>query len=157
MMEQLSIFFDIEMIYLWLNIGIIPFWFILIFFPQSRVCGLFVTSIFPFLILGGSYIYLLNYFFNLGYDFLINFNLYLGLYDLATLYENDAFLLLFWLHFLSINLFCGSWIVRDSQKLYMSKFIVLFPLIVTYFIGPLGIIIYWLIRIFYAKRISLFD
>ncbi len=156
-MEQLSIFFDIEMIYLWLNIGIIPFWFILIFFPQSRVCGLFVTSIFPFLILGGSYIYLLNYFFNLGYDFLINFNLYLGLYDLATLYENDAFLLLFWLHFLSINLFCGSWIVRDSQKLYMSKFIVLFPLIVTYFIGPLGIIIYWLIRIFYAKRISLFD
>ena len=157
MMEQLSIFFDIEMIYLWLNIGIIPFWFILIFFPQSRVCGLFVTSIFPFLILGGSYIYLLNYFFNLGYDFLINFNLYLGLYDLATLYENDAFLLLFWLHFLSINLFCGSWMVRDSQKLYMSKFIVLFPLIVTYFIGPLGIIIYWLIRIFYAKRISLFD
>ena len=156
-MEQLSIFFDIEMIYLWLNIGIIPFWFILIFFPQSRVCGLFVTSIFPLLILGGSYIYLLNYFFNLGYDFLINFNLYLGLYDLATLYENDAFLLLFWLHFLSINLFCGSWIVRDSQKLYMSKFIVLFPLIVTYFIGPLGIIIYWLIRIFYAKRISLFD
>ena len=156
-MEQLSIFFDIEMIYLWLNIGIIPFWFILIFFPQSRVCGLFVTSIFPFLILGGSYIYLLNYFFNLGYDFLINFNLYLGLYDLATLYENDAFLLLFWLHFLSINLFCGSWMVRDSQKLYMSKFIVLFPLIVTYFIGPLGIIIYWLIRIFYAKRISLFD
>ena len=157
MMEQLSIFFDIEMIYLWLNIGIIPFWFILIFFPQSRVCGLFVTSIFPLLILGGSYIYLLNYFFNLGYDFLINFNLYLGLYDLATLYENDAFLLLFWLHFLSINLFCGSWIVRDSQKLYISKFIVLFPLIVTYFIGPLGIIIYWLIRIFYAKRISLFD
>ena len=157
MMEQLSIFFDIEMIYLWLNIGIIPFWFILMFFPQSRVCGLFVTSIFPLLILGGSYIYLLNYFFNLGYDFLINFNLYLGLYDLATLYENDAFLLLFWLHFLSINLFCGSWIVRDSQKLYMSKFIVLFPLIVTYFIGPLGIIIYWLIRIFYAKRISLFD
>ena len=156
-MEQLSIFFDIEMIYLWLNIGIIPFWFILIFFPQSRVCGLFVTSIFPLLILGGSYIYLLNYFFNLGYDFLINFNLYLGLYDLATLYENDAFLLLFWLHFLSINLFCGSWIVRDSQKLYISKFIVLFPLIVTYFIGPLGIIIYWLIRIFYAKRISLFD
>ena len=157
MIEQISTFFNSEMIYLWLNLGILPFWFILIFFPQSRVCGLFVTSIFPFLILGGSYIYLLNYFFNLGYDFLINFNLYLGLYDLATLYENDAFLLLFWLHFLSINLFCGSWIVRDSQKLYMSKFIVLFPLIVTYFIGPLGIIIYWLIRIFYAKRISLFD
>jgi hypothetical protein len=145
------------MIYLWLNIGVIPFWFILIFFPQSKICGLFVTSIFPFLILGLIYIYLFYYFFNSGYDFFEFFNLYLGLYELGDLYENEAFLILFWLHFLSINLFCGSWIVRDSQKLYISKFLTVFPLIITYFIGPLGVFIYWLIRIFFAKRISLFD
>ena len=157
MIEQIAIFFSIEMIYLWLNIGIIPFWFILIFFPQSKICGLFVTSIFPFLILGSIYIYLFYYFFNSGYDFFEFFNLYLGLYKLEDLYENEAFLILFWLHFLSINLFCGSWIVRDSQKLYISKFLTVFPLIITYFIGPLGIFIYWLIRIFFAKRISLFD
>ena len=157
MIEQIAIFFSIEMIYLWLNIGIIPFWFILIFFPQSKICGLFVTSIFPFLILGSIYIYLFYYFFNSGYDFFEFFNLYLGLYELGDLYENEAFLILFWLHFLSINLFCGSWIVRDSQKLYISKFLTVFPLIITYFIGPLGIFIYWLIRIFFAKRISLFD
>jgi hypothetical protein len=157
MIEQIAIFFSIEMIYLWLNIGVIPFWFILIFFPQSKICGLFVTSIFPFLILGSIYIYLFYYFFNSGYDFFEFFNLYLGLYKLGDLYENEAFLILFWLHFLSINLFCGSWIVRDSQKLYISKFLTVFPLIITYFIGPLGIFIYWLIRIFFAKRISLFD
>ena len=157
MIEQIAIFFSIEMIYLWLNIGVIPFWFILIFFPQSKICGLFVTSIFPFLILGSIYIYLFYYFFNSGYDFFEFFNLYLGLYELADLYENEAFLILFWLHFLSINLFCGSWIVRDSQKLYISKFLTVFPLIITYFIGPLGVFIYWLIRIFFAKRISLFD
>jgi hypothetical protein len=157
MIEQIAIFFSIEMIYLWLNIGIIPFWFILIFFPQSKICGLFVTSIFPFLILGSIYIYLFYYFFNSGYDFFEFFNLYLGLYELGDLYENEAFLILFWLHFLSINLFCGSWIVRDSQKLYISKFLTVFPLIITYLIGPLGIFIYWLIRIFFAKRISLLD
>ena len=157
MIEQIDIFFSIEMIYLWLNIGVIPFWFILIFFPQSKICGLFVTSIFPFLILGSIYIYLFYYFFNSGYDFFEFFNLYLGLYKLGDLYENEAFLILFWLHFLSINLFCGSWIVRDSQKLYISKFLTIFPLIITYFIGPLGVSIYWLIRIFFAKRISLFD
>ena len=157
MIEQIAIFFSIEMIYLWLNIGIIPFWFILIFFPQSKICGLFVTSIFPFLILGSIYIYLFYYFFNSGYDFFEFFNLYLGLYKLGDLYENEAFLILFWLHFLSINLFCGSWIVRDSQKLYISKFLTIFPLIITYLIGPLGIFIYWLIRIFFAKRISLLD
>ena len=156
-MEQIAIFFGIEMIYLWLNIGVIPFWFILMFFPQSKVCGLFTTSIFPTLILSSIYIYLFYYFFNSGYDFLENFNLYLGIYDLSSLFENEGFLILFWVHFLAINLFCASWIVKDSQKFYMSKYIVLIPLIITYFAGPLGIFIYWVIRIFYAKRIGLFD
>ena len=145
------------MIYLWLSFGVLPFWFILVFLPQSKVCGLFVTSIFPFLILGSVYIYLLYYFFNTGYDFSENFSLYLGIYDLANLFENEGFLILFWTHFLAINLFCGAWIVRDSQKYLMSKYFNFIPLIITYFIGPLGIIIYWIIRIFFAKKISLFD
>ena len=157
MIEQIAIFFSIEMIYLWLNIGVIPFWFILIFFPQSKLCGIFITSIFPILILGSLYLYLFYYFLNSGYDFFENFNLYLGLYDLADLLENEAFLILFWVHFLTINLFCGSWIVKDSQKLYMSKILVFFPLIITYFVGPIGVFIYWLIRIFFTKSIRLFD
>ena len=129
MYEQISAFFSIEMIYLWLSFGVLPFWFILIFFPQSKVCGLFVTSIFPFLILGSVYIYLLYYFFNTGYDFSENFSLYLGIYDLANLFENEGFLILFWTHFLAINLFCGAWIVRDSQKYLMSKYFNFIPLI----------------------------
>ena len=157
MIEQIAVFFSIEMIYLWLNIGVIPFWLILMFLPQSKICGIFVTSIFPILVLGTVYIYLFYFFLNSGYDFFYNFNLYLGLYDLADLFENEAFLILFWLHFLSINLFCGSWIVRDSQKLYMSKVLAFLPLLITYFVGPLGIFVYWLIRIFFAKKIGLFD
>tara|TARA_Y100001970_G_scaffold277746_1_gene382419 strand:+ start:37 stop:510 length:474 start_codon:yes stop_codon:yes gene_type:complete len=157
MIEQIGIFFSIEMIYLWLNIGIIPFWIILIFFPQSKICGLFVTSIVPIVILGTVYIYLFYYFYNSNVDFFENFNLYLGLYNLTDLFQNESFLILFWIHFLSINLFCGSWIVRDSQKLYMSKFLIIVPLILTYLIGAVGIFIYWIIRIFYAKKISLID
>ena len=157
MIEQIAIFFSIEMIYLWLNIGILPFWLILIFFPQSKICGLLVTSIFPILVLGSVYCYLIYYYFNSSYEFLENFNLYLGLYSLASLFENEAFLILFWTHFLSINFFCGAWIVRDSQKFFMSKYLNIFPLIITYFVGPLGIFVYWVIRIFFAKKISLFD
>ena len=157
MFEQISSFFTIEMIYLWLNIGAIPFWFILIFFPQSKICGIFVTSIFPFLTLGLVYVYLFYYFFISGYDFFENFNLYFGLYNLAELFENEAFLILIWTHFLAINLFCAAWIVRDSQKYLMSKYFNFMPLVITYFIGPVGIIIYWIIRIFFAKKISLFD
>ena len=157
MIELIEIFFTIEMIYLWLNIGVIPFWLILLFFPQSKICGMFVTSIFPILILGSLYLYLFYYFYVFGNNFLENFNLYLGLYNLRDLFENESFLILFWTHFLAVNLFCGAWIVKDSQKIYMSKFLVFFPIVITYFVGPIGIFVYWILRIFFAKRISLFD
>ena len=157
MTEQISTFFTVDMIYLWLNIGVIPFWFILIFFPNSKVCGVFVSSIFPIFTLSIIYIYLVYYYFIAGYDFGQNFGLYLGLDSLGELFSERAFLIIFWTHFLTINLFCGSWIVSDSRKFSMPKIFIFITLIITYFTGPLGIVIYWLIRIFYAKRISLYD
>ena len=157
MIEQISDFFSMEMIYLWLNIGVLPFWFILIFFPQSNICRYFVTSIFPYLILGSVYIYLLFLLYKFDYNFLDNFKLYLGIIELNDLFSDNFFLITFWTHFLAINLFCGSWIVRDSQKLLINKFLIIIPLLITYFIGVLGIFLYWIIRIFYSKRITLFD
>ena len=157
MIEQIYTFFTIDMIYLWLNIGVIPFWIILLFFPQSKISSFFVSSIFPYFLFGAIYIYLLYYVFIHDYDFFNNFNLYLGIDELSDLFSNSSFLILFWVHFLAINLFCGSWIVKDSQKLNISKIIVFFPLLLTYFIGPVGIFIYWIIRIFFAKRVSLYD
>jgi len=157
MFEQISTYFTIEMIYLWLNIGVIPFWIVLIFFSTIKVSNFFVTSIFPYIIFGSIYIYLIYYFYIVGFDFTDNFSLYLGLNELFNLLSDQSFLILFWIHFLAINLFCGSWIVRDSQKLLMSKTLVFFPLIITYFIGPVGIFVYWILRIFFAKKISLYD
>jgi len=157
MIEQISDFFSMEMIYLWLNIGVLPFWFILIFFPQSNICRYFVTSIFPYLVLSSVYIYLLFLLYKFDYNFLDNFKLYLGIIELNDLFSNNFFLITFWTHFLAINLFCGSWIVKDSQKLLINKFLIIIPLMITYFIGVLGIFLYWIIRIFYSKRISLFD
>ena len=145
------------MIYLWLNIGVIPFWFILIFFPNSRICNIFVSSIFPIFVLSAIYIYLIYYFIISGYDFLNNFNLYLGIDSLRELFSETGFLIIFWTHFIAINLFCGSWIVSDSRKLSMSKVLIFIPLIVTYFAGPLGVFIYWIIRIFFSKRMTLYD
>ena len=77
--------------------------------------------------------------------------------DLSELFSNKSFLMMFWIHFVSINLFTGGWIVRDSQKLMINKIVLIIPLIITYLIGPLGILIYWLIRIFYAKSMKLYD
>ena len=92
-----------------------------------------------------------------SYDFLGNFNLYLGIQKLSDLFSDRSYLMLFWIHFIAINLFTGGWIVKDSQRLMIDKMLVVLPLVITYLIGPLGLLIYWLIRIFYAKNISLYD
>ena len=86
-----------------------------------------------------------------------SFELYEGLDGLYSMFSNEAFLLIFWLHFLAISLFIGSWISKDSQKYLINKFFVIIALILTYFTGPIGLIIYWLIRIFYAKKINFND
>ena len=157
MIEEIYTYFTMEMIYLWLNIAVLPFWVVLIFFPNSKICNIFTISIFPILIFSTIYIYLIYSIFKEGYDFLVNFELYLGIDQLKGLLSNTSFLILFWIHFLSINLFCGAWIVNDSQKFYISKILMFLPLIMTYFIGPLGLFIYWIIRIFYAKKISFYN
>jgi len=157
MIDQIYTYFTIEMIFLWLNLGILPFWLILIIFPQSQICKVFITSIFPISIISLVYSYLLYSLFNDGYDFLGNFELYLGLSSILNLFSDRSFLILFWCHFLAINLFCGGWIVKDSQKFGINKILITLPLILTYFIGPIGITIYWFIRIFYSKKISLYD
>ena len=157
MSEQIYTYFTIEILYFWVNLGVLPFWLILIFFPSSNINKFFVTSILPILLLSGAYIFALYKSYLNTYDFISNFELYLSISNLSNLFSNNLFLILFWIHFVSINLFIGGWIVRDSQKLLINKILVSFPLIITYLIGPLGVLIYWLIRIFYAKSISLYD
>ena len=157
MIEQIYKYFSIEMIYLWLNFGVLPFWVILIFFPQSKMCKIFTSSVFPVIIFSMIYSYLIYTIFIDDYDFLKNFSLYLNFANLLNLFENSYFLILFWIHFLALNLFCGGWMVNDYQKFNIPKALIFFPLIITYFIGPLGIFLYWVIKIFYAKKISLYD
>jgi len=157
MIEQIYNYFTIEILYYWVNFGILPFWLILIFFPQSNLCRYFVTSIFPILLLSGAYIFMLYKSYLSSYEFLINFDLYLSISNLSNLFSNETFLMLFWIHFVSINLFTGGWIVKDSQKFGINKIILFLPLLITYLIGPLGILVYWIVRIFYAKRINLYD
>ena len=157
MIEQIYTYFTIDMLYYWVNLGVLPFWLVLIFFPNSYVCRYFVTSIFPILILSGTYIFMLYKSYLNSYDFDKNFNLYFGVDNILELFSDKSFLMMFWIHFISINLFTGGWIVKDSQKFSINKIILIVPLLITYLVGPVGLLIYWLIRIFHAKNISLYE
>jgi len=157
MIEQIYTYFTIDMLYYWVNLGVLPFWLMLIFFPQSHLSRYFVTSIFPIFILSGAYIFMIYKSYLNSFDFDNNFSLYLGIQNIADLFSDKSFLMMFWIHFISINLFTGGWIVKDSHKFSINKILVSIPLIITYFIGPIGLFFYWIIRIFYSKNINLYD
>ncbi len=156
MINNLLDILSYENIYLIANWGVIPFWLLLIILPNNSVTNFFVQSIIVPLLLAGAYGFIAYNIF-LEKNILDSFELYRGLDGLYSMFSNEAFLLIFWLHFLAISLFVGAWIARDSQKFMITKIFVVISLILTYFMGPIGLLFYWFIRIFFAKRISFND
>ena len=145
-----------ENIYLATNWGIIPFWILLIFIPNHQLTNFLTQSIVAPLLLAIGYAYLSYLIYHDGNIF-DGFELYTGLDGLYSMFANEALLLIFWLHFLAISLFAGSWIVRDSRKYLIPKVVTIPSLILTYFTGPIGLVVYWFFRIFFAKKISFND
>ena len=156
MINNLLPLLTLENIYLIANWGIIPFWILLIIFPYHQLTNFFVQSIVIPLLLAIGYAYL-SYNIYLDGNIFGGFELYSGLNSLYSMFANEALLLIFWLHFLAISIFAGTWIVRDSKKYLVPKIFTIISLVLTYFTGPIGLVFYWFIRIFFAKKISFND
>ena len=157
MLIQFQDYLTFENIYIWLTFGVLPFWLMLIIIPNSKFTQIFVNSIVLPLILSAAYVYLIYQTILLDESLLDVFKLYLSLDDLYTAFATETFLLIFWIHFVALNLFLGCWVSRDAIKYNMSRGLVFIPLILIYFTGPLGLVLYWLFRIFYAKRLGFHD
>ena len=156
MINNLIEFINSDNIYLVANWGVIPFWLLLIFVPNHGFTNFFVQSIIAPLLLAISYAYF-SYNLYLENNIFDGFELYRGLDGLYSMFANETLLLIFWLHFLAISLFTGGWIVRDSRRYLIPKIITIPSLILTYFTGPVVLVIYWFLRIFFAKKISFND
>ena len=157
MLIQFQNYLTFENMFLWINFGILPFWLMLIFIPNSKLTQFFVNSIVIPLILAGAYGYTIYQSILLDVPILDFFELYFGLDNLYTIFSTESFLLVFWLHFISLNIFLGSWVSRDGVKYDISRKLMIVPLVLIYFTGPIGLVLYWFIRVFFAKRLSFHD
>jgi|TARA_B110000438_G_C15671320_1_gene588299 hypothetical protein len=155
MLTHFQEYLTVENIYLWANFGILPFWLMLILIPNSRFTHFFINSIVLPLILSAAYTYIIYQSIMMEEQFINIFSLYLSLENLYALFFTESFLLVFWLHFLSLSIFLGSWISNDGLKYNIPRGIIFIPLILVYFTGPLGLVLYWVIRVFYAKKLGL--
>ena len=156
MINNLLDILNYENIYLIANWGVVPFWLLLIILPNHNVTNFFVQSIIAPLLLAAAYSFVAYNIFLEG-NILDSFELYWGLDNLYSMFSSEAFLLIFWIHFLALSLFLGAWIARDSHRYMVPKFFVVISLILTYFTGPVGLLIYWFFRIFFAKKINFND
>ena len=77
-----------------------------------------------------------------------------SLADVATLFRKQELLLAGWIHYLAFDLFIGAWIVRDSQRNEIPHLVVIPCLVMTFMLGPIGLLFYFAIRTAKTKQLA---
>jgi hypothetical protein len=80
-----------------------------------------------------------------------------SLTSVALLFQNRGMLLAGWVHYLAFDLFVGSWEVRDSQRVGIAHHLVVPCLVLTFFFGPAGWLLYVLIRSLARRTVGIED
>ncbi len=75
--------------------------------------------------------------------------------DVQALFSNEWILLAGWVHYLAFDLFIGSWEVRDARHHGIPHWAIIPSLILTFLFGPVGLLLYFLIRIFRIRSTAL--
>jgi hypothetical protein len=69
-----------------------------------------------------------------------------SLAEVALLFKKDEALLAGWIHYLAFDLFAGMWEAYDAKRLGISRWLLLPCLILTFMLGPTGLLLYFIIR-----------
>jgi hypothetical protein len=60
-----------------------------------------------------------------------------------------------WLHYLAFDLFVGRWMIDDALELKRSRWVVLPCLLFTFLCGPVGLLLYFALRIWKSRTHSI--
>jgi hypothetical protein len=66
--------------------------------------------------------------------------------EVRQLFSSDAVLLAGWIHYLAFDLFVGCWIAREADRAAISRIIQAPLLAATFLFGPLGLLLFHIIR-----------
>lgn len=76
-----------------------------------------------------------------------------SLAEVSLLFSDPWILLAGWIHYLAFDLFIGSWQVRDSMSNAIPHLAVIPCLVLTFLFGPVGLLLYFIVRA--ARRRSI--
>ena len=70
----------------------------------------------------------------------------------VALFSMPGNVMLGWTHYLAFDLFVGSWEVDDAGKLGIPHWAMIVPLLLTFMLGPIGLLTYVVIRTIHVWR-----
>ena len=80
-----------------------------------------------------------------------------SLADVATLFQKRELLLAGWIHYLAFDLFIGAWETRDAQRNGLPHLVVIPCLVMTFMLGPIGLLFYFAIRTSKLRHVMVSD
>lgn len=130
------------------GMAVLPGWFLLIFLPRWKYSARLVSGV------------ILPALLALLYGWLVLTHAggeggYGSLAEVRRLFGDDYLLLAGWVHYLAFDLFIGSWEVRDSQTAGVHHLAVVPCLLLTFLFGPVGLLVYFVIRYASGRRVLL--
>ena len=78
-----------------------------------------------------------------------------SLAGVRMLFDNPWMLLAGWTHYLAFDLFIGGWEVRDAQRRSVPHLLIVPALVLTFFFGPAGWLLYLATRSFASAKSGL--
>ena len=70
----------------------------------------------------------------------------------SALFSMPGNVMLGWTHFLAFDLFTGAWEVEDAGRIGIPHWAVIVPLVLTFLLGPIGLLTYATIRTAHLLR-----
>ena len=75
-----------------------------------------------------------------------------SLADVMRLFTNEWAALAGWIHYLAFDLLVGVWETKDAQEKGISHWFVIPCLFLTFMLGPIGFLLYCILRFFLSKK-----
>ena len=75
-----------------------------------------------------------------------------SLAGVMKLFTNEWVVLAGWIHYLAFDLFVGAWEVKDARARGISHWLVIPCLFFTFMLGPIGLLMYSILRFFLGKE-----
>jgi hypothetical protein len=134
-----------EQLFSLLNFLTMVAWLALIFFPRKPWASVLVPLVAP-AILAAVYVALVVV------ALPQSDGSFSSIAGVRALFGNDWGLLAGWTHYLAFDLFIGGWELRDSQHRGIRHLIVVPILVLTFLLGPAGLLAYLALRTFLPNK-----